>query len=92
MNLMNNTLPSYFKPILWSYSFKDIDPEKDKKPIIVNAINYGDLKHWRWLKKRYQVADVLANISASELRDRSRKLAGLLFGIKKFNHAPRGIR
>ena len=45
-----------------------------------------------WIKKRYQVADVLANISASELRDRSRKLAGLLFGIKKFNHAPRGIR
>ena len=89
---MKNQLPEYFKPILWSYNFEAIDPEKDKKAIIVNAINYGDLRHWKWLKNRYPVAEVLMDISANELRDRSRKLAGLLFGVKEFNYAPRSTR
>lgn len=90
--MKNKALPSFFKPILWSYNFDDIDTEKDKKVIVVNAINYGDLKHWQWIKKRYDVASILSKISASELRDRSRALAEILFKVKSFNYAPRGSR
>ena len=46
-------MPEYFKPIMWSYDFNAIDPTKDKKTIIINAINYGDLKHWKWMIKFY---------------------------------------
>lgn len=90
--MKNKALPDFFKPLLWSYNFNEIDSEKDKKVIIVNAINYGDLKHWRWIKKRYDVAGVLSLIPASELRDRARALAAIIFKIKDFNYAFRGSR
>lgn len=86
------TLPFYFKRILWSHDFASINPTKDKKTIIVNAINYGDLKHWKWLVEFYgqkAVADVLKTIPATEIRPGARNLAGALFSINKFNYEPR---
>src|SRR3989338_1014168 len=47
------SLPLFFKSILWSSNFKNIDPEKAKRTIIIQAINYGDLRHWRWILARY---------------------------------------
>ena len=86
-------LPVFFKPILWSYDFSRIDSELQKKTIVVNTINYGDLRHWRWIAHYYGrdvIAKVLAEISASEIRPRAQKLAGILFSITSFNHASRG--
>jgi len=93
--MRDKTIPNFFKPLFWSYNFDNIRPGKDKKTIIVNSINYGDLKHWKWLSDNYGkagVAEVLAKVSASALRDRVRKLAGIIFKVKKFNYAPRGSR
>lgn len=90
---MNRELPDYFKPILWSYSPGKIDLEKDKKTIIVNAINYGDLKHWRWLKENYgedAIRKILMTIPATEIKERARRLASIIFSITSFNYAPRG--
>ena len=87
-------LPEFFKPILWSYDFPAIDSEKNKKVIIVNTINYGDLKHWHWLIQHYgkeAVKDVLEQIPSSEIRPRALCLATTIFSIKNFNYAPRGI-
>ena len=88
-----NKLPDFFEPILWSYDFQKIDPENSKKQIIVNAINYGSLRHWRWLAEHYgkkAVREVLESIPASELRPRSGELSRILFSVRKFNYAPRG--
>jgi hypothetical protein len=88
-------LPDFFEPIMWSYSFPDIDTEKNKKTIIVNTINYGNLNHWKWLKKNYgtkTIQDVLAGISATELRPPALKLASLIFSITNLNYAPRGTK
>ena len=88
-------LPENFRPLMWSYKFEDIDPEQHKREIIVNAINYGDLVHWRWLVAYYglnSVRHVLTTIPATEIRRHVRRLVSLLFGISEneFNHAPRG--
>lgn len=86
-------LPEIFKPLLWSYRFSALDPQRQKKTVIVQTINYGDLRHWRWIVDFYgkeEVRRVLASIPASELRLRARKLAALIFSITAFNHAPRG--
>ncbi|MBL7154974.1 MAG: hypothetical protein ISS88_00505 [Candidatus Portnoybacteria bacterium] len=91
----NKNLPSFFRPLLWSYNFDSIDLEKDKKTIIVNTINYGDLKHWRWVVKCYgkeTIKKILTEIPATELRPRVRNLAALIFSIENFNYAPRGTR
>ncbi len=88
-----NKLPSFFKPILWSYLFNSIDLQKDKKTIIINSINYGDLKHWRWIVKYYgkkEVKKVLMTIPFTEIRPRIIPLVSLLFSINKYNYAPRG--
>lgn len=87
------TLPETFKSLLWSYDFLTLDVEKDKKTIVVNTINYGDWGHWRWIARFYgkeTIRRLLMTIPASEFRPRVRILAGLLFSIKVFNHAPRG--
>jgi len=90
---MNEKLPDYFRPILWSYDLDKLNPEKNRKTVIVNVINYGNLKHWRWLKKNYGeevVRKVLARIRASEIRPGARRLASIIFDVSQFNYASRG--
>ena len=87
-----NKLPLFFKPILWSYDFDSIDIEKNKKVIIINAINYGDLKHWRWLIKSYgkeNVKEILMKVPFTEIRLRIVPLVSIMFSIDKFNYALR---
>lgn len=90
---MDEKLPDYFKPILWSYNLGRLNPERNKKTVIINAINYGDLKHWVWLKRNYgeeTIRKVLAEVRAGEIRPGARRLASIIFGINSFNYAPRG--
>lgn len=88
-------LPEMFRPLLWSYRFEEIDPVAHRKEIIVNTINFGDLKHWQWLTAYYgrpAVRRVLTSVPVTEFRPHVRNLVGLLFGIgeEEFRHAPRG--
>lgn len=46
---MRKELPSNFKPLLWSKSFKKIDPEQDRVYIIHQILSYGGLKEVRQL-------------------------------------------
>ncbi len=88
-----NNLPLFFKSVLWSYNFNLIDIEKDKKTIIVNAINYGDLEHWRWIIRCYgkeEIKKILMKIPLTELRPRVVPLVSIIFSINKFNYALRG--
>lgn len=90
-----NSLPDFFRPLMWSYDFRSLDPKKNKKTIILNTINYGDLKHWRWIVNYYgenEVKKVLETIPASALRNRVRKLVSLIFSLKNLNYAPRGVK
>ena len=90
---MQEPLPETFRPLLWSYNFNRVDPERNRKIIIVQAINYGTLAHWRWLVQRYgrdAVRQLLTTVPATELRPRARHLASLVFGVERFNYAPRG--
>ncbi|MEK7673750.1 MAG: hypothetical protein AAB371_00945 [Patescibacteria group bacterium] len=88
-------IPEFFKPILWSYNFDDINPRKDKKAIILNSINYGGLNHWRWIMKYYGKKEIKKNllkIHTTEIRPRALNLASIIFGVKNFNYAPRGTK
>lgn len=79
--LSSTKLPSFFKPILWSYDFNKIDPRKTSRSVIINAINYGDLKHWRWIIDFYgksKIKNVIAKAKAAEIRDSAKKLTSLL--------------
>jgi hypothetical protein len=88
-----SALPPSFRPLFWSYRFDDLDPDKDKKTIIVQLLNYGTLAHWAWLIEQYgrrDIANVLEHLPASEIRLRTRLLASLFFPITSWRYAPRG--
>jgi hypothetical protein len=86
-------LPPSFRPLLWSYDFAALDPEKDRKTIIINTINYGDLPHWRWLIQYYgkdEIRAILSAIPGAELRPHAQRLAGIVFSLTQLHHVPRG--
>ena len=90
----NTQLPDYFRPVLWSYDFPKIDPDEDKETIIINSINYGDLRHWRWIASHYgkeETVEIIEKIPATAVRNRVMPLVSLLFGSVNWNYAPRGV-
>lgn len=90
---MKASLPEDLRPLLWSYEFEKIDPVKNKKTIVLQAINYGTMAQWSWLLQTYGhdgVREVLSTVPATSIRPQARRLAALVFGIEHFNHASRG--
>lgn len=92
---MKTRLPQNFKSLLWSYDFLKFDPDKDRERLIINTINYGDWEHWQWIFRQYTtygIKKIIANIPASEFRERTLKLVRLLLNIKKIKYASRSIK
>jgi len=91
-SVVSVSLPDFFRPLLWSYDVGRIDVQRDKRTIIVQALNYGDLEHWRWLIKAYGregIRETLRTLPVTELRPRVQRLVMLIFGIDVFPYASR---
>lgn len=91
----NSKLPLFFKHLFWGYDFSSINPDRNKKLVIVNTLNYGDLRQWRWLIKKYgkeNLRGIIKIIPESEFREHVIKLIKLLFDIKKFKYASRSAK
>lgn len=89
----NSRLPSFFKPLFWSYKFSSVDPRKNKKTVIVNTINYGNWEHWKWIVNFYgreEMKRIIRETPKSEFRPSALKLISLLLGIRKLKYASRG--
>lgn len=85
-------LPNSFKRFLWSQDLSVMDPEKHRTTIVVAAINYGDLAHWRWLLQQYGqrgLQEALVDVPSSALRPQAARLAQLLLGVKGSSYASR---
>ena len=77
------SIPLYFKPILWSYDFKKLDLQKNKREIVLNTINYGNLIHWCWIVQNYgrkEVWQIIKQSRPTELRLGARRLAAVVIG------------
>lgn len=88
----NSKLPLFFKPLFWSYKFPLMDPQKNKKRIIIDTINYGGWKHWVWIIKFYgekEVKRIIEETPRTEFRAPALKLISLLLGIKNLKYASR---
>ena len=80
-------LPESFRPLMWSDRFEDVDPEKHKEEIIVNTINYGNLKHWGWIMAQYgkdEIRQILERRLVTEFNPESKNLAQLIFSVTHF--------
>ncbi len=88
----NSILPSFFKRLFWSYDFSLIDPQEDKRIMIVNTVNYGKWEHWVWIFKFYgkeKLKKIIREIPETEFRKPALKLICLLLGIKKLKYVSR---
>ena len=95
MAVKKTKLPKDFKWLFWGYDFKSINPFKNKRLIIVNTLNYGNLRQWKWLVRMYgrkNLQEIIKLIPESEFRKQVVKLIKLLFGIKKFKYASRSAQ
>jgi hypothetical protein len=93
VQLNERSLPDNFRPLFWSYRFDSLDPQRDKKTVIVQLINYGTRAHWGWLVREYGVGAIrrtLRSVPATEINPTTRALASLLFSITIWRNAPRG--
>jgi len=80
---ISKKIPTYFKPLLWSYDFDKIDPLKNEQDIIFNSINYGNLLHWSWIAAEYgkpQIRQIIEQSRPLALRPGARALAKIIFG------------
>ena len=92
---MSKKLPKIFKEILWSYNFSLIDPEKHKKEIILNTINYGRWEHWEWIFKNYgkeEIKKIIQETPKSEFRPQALKLISLILKIPSLKYASRSAK
>ena len=82
----------YVKDILWSYDLKRFDVEKFAKIVVVQAINYGEWKHWVRIADMYgsvRIRRIIENTPISEFRPAALALAAVIFGVKKMKYASR---
>ncbi len=85
---MAEAIPQFFKPILWSHDISTIKPEQSPNLLITQAINYGDLRHWRWIAHRYgieKVRRVITSLPVTALRPGARALAEVVFSLPSFH-------
>ena len=70
------------KRLFWDMNQDALDPEKHARTIIARVLNYGTLRDWQWLEHQYG-REALRAAAESEarsgIRERSRRLASLLF-------------
>lgn len=66
---------------MWSYDFEKVDPVKIKKTIIKQALNYGTLEHWRWIKNFYGIDEITSVLKGTPdaINENTRALADLVF-------------
>lgn len=96
MQNRNKKLPLSFEPLMWSYDFNKIDPEKHKERIIINTIDYGFWSQWKWLFKNYGARNLKKTISLipkSEFRNyKALDLVSLILGIQKMKYENRRFK
>ncbi len=81
---MHHTVPTFFRSILWSSDLERLDPQQHKELLVTQAINYGDLRHWRWIATQYsaaEVARVIERTPKSAIRPGAYLLATQVFPV-----------
>ena len=92
---MNSKIPQSFKPYFWSFDFSKIDPDQNKKTVISQVTNYGTISDWKWLVGYYgwsMVRDTLMNFRSGEIKERTLKLASILFDFNLSDVAKHALR
>jgi len=81
---MEQTIPEFIKPYLWSYNFNFLDPQKYQLRIITNVLNYGNRKATDWLLSEYgekEIKKVLLHPLPGEWSRKSYNFWSIIYGV-----------
>lgn len=82
---MENKIPEFVAPFLWSYDISSIDLQHDKKRIITNILNYGTRETTDWLFLTYtkdEISDVIIHPLPGEWNKKSLNFWSIILGVK----------
>ena len=91
-SVVKTSLPQMFKPIMWSYRFEECDPMRMKKTVIMQALRYGSMAHWNWIRSFYgdeSIKEVLHHIQETEIPSKTRQLVKIVFNFDQSHYASR---
>lgn len=83
--MKKNSLPSVWKPFLWSYDTSKLDVSKDKQRIITNVLNTGTQQATKLLFKTYpkkEIIKVVKHPMPGEWNKKSLNFWGLMLNVK----------
>lgn len=90
--LKTTVLPRTFRPLFWSYRFRDLDRDKDSPLIVKQIVLYGNVRQWHWMIEQYgkrKIARILSHTPESELRPSSVELVKTVFNITSMPYVRR---
>lgn len=85
-------LPTSFKPLFWSYPFRDIARDEDAFLIIKQILSHGNLSQWKWMMRQYgakKIKGVLSKTPRTELRPSLVELSKTVFNVTSMPYARR---
>lgn len=86
-------IPQKIKRLFWSYNIDELDVMKDKKIIVKQILNYGNLDDLRWASKIYkeELSSIIKEIPENEIKLRTRRLIKFLFNVKLSKNTQRSL-
>ena len=66
-------LPSFLKPVFWSYDFSLLDTKKHKHVIVYQILTFGTLKMVQWLLENFSLEDIRQSFEKSGFEHFDRK-------------------
>lgn len=81
---MEQNIPQFITPYLWSYDTSKIDVQKHKKIIIKNILDYGNVPSTNWLKDTYsheEIRNSIAHTVKAEWSAKSINLWSIIYNV-----------
>ncbi|MBI4599656.1 hypothetical protein HY732_01920 [Candidatus Uhrbacteria bacterium] len=85
-------LPESFRPMFWSYPFRDLNKDEDASLIIKQILSYGDLFQWKWMMRQYgtrKIKGILSRTPKTAVRPSLVELSKTVFNVTSMPHARR---
>lgn len=78
-------LPEYFRPIMWSWKFDEIDIAAMQATITMQALNYGELRHWKWVAETFGIQAIKKIFNKNKKTNMEKHNADLVSLLFHFN-------
>lgn len=81
---MNNAVPAFLQPVLWSYDLSKLDIARDKQVILKHILDYGDLRAVTWMHETYSsdaIREAITRSTSSDWGTKSLRLWSYIYNV-----------